>query len=34
MDLHLRKKLIKGYNCSIALYGAGDGWRRSVPPVT
>jgi hypothetical protein len=28
--LKFRKKLVRGYILSIALYGAGEGWRRSV----
>jgi hypothetical protein len=30
LDLELRKKLVKCYVWSIALYGAGEGWKRSV----
>jgi len=30
LKLELRKKLVKCYIWSIALYGAGEGWRRSV----
>jgi hypothetical protein len=33
LDLNLRKKLIKCYILSTALYGAGEGWRRSVGPI-
>jgi len=33
LDLNLRKKLIKCYIWSMALYGAGEGWRRSVGPI-
>jgi hypothetical protein len=35
MFLQLRKKLVKCYIWSIcvALYGAGEGWRRSVGPI-
>jgi hypothetical protein len=29
----LRKKLVKCYIWSIALYGAGEGWKRSVGPT-
>ena len=32
LDLELRKKLVKCYVWSIALYGAGEGWKRSVGP--
>jgi len=31
--LKLRKKLVKCYIWSIALYGAGEGWRRTVEPI-
>jgi hypothetical protein len=30
LDLELRKKLVMCYIWSIALYGAGEGWRRYV----
>jgi hypothetical protein len=30
LDLELRKKRVKYYIWSIALYGAGEGWKRSV----
>ena len=30
LDLELRKKLVKCYVWSTALYGAGGGWKRSV----
>jgi hypothetical protein len=33
MDLELRKKVIKFYIWSIALCGAGEGWRRSFGPI-
>ena len=33
LDLNLRNKLIKCYIWSMALYGAGEGWRRSVGPI-
>jgi len=33
LGLKLRKKLVKFYIWSTALYGAGDGWRRSVGPI-
>ena len=33
LDLNLRKKLVKCYVWSMALYGAGEGWRRSVGPI-
>ena len=32
-DLELRKKLVKCYIWSIAVYGAGEGWKRSVGPI-
>ena len=31
--LNLRKKLVKCYVWSMSLYGAGEGWRRSVGPI-
>jgi hypothetical protein len=33
LDLNLRKKLVKCCIWSMALYGAGEGWRRSVGPI-
>ena len=33
LDLKLRKKLAKCCIWNIALYGAGEGWRRSVGPI-
>ena len=32
-DLNLRKRLVRCYVWSIALYGAGEEWRRSVGPI-
>ena len=32
-DLELRKKLVKCYIWSIAIYGVGEGWKRSVGPI-
>ena len=33
LDLDLRKKLVKCYIWSMALCGAGEGWRRSVGSI-
>jgi hypothetical protein len=33
LDLNTRKKLVKCYIWSIALYGTGEGWRRSVGSI-
>jgi hypothetical protein len=33
LDLNLRMKLVKCYIWSIALYGAGERWRRSVGQI-
>ena len=33
LDSKLRKKLVKCYIWSIALYGAGEGRRKSVGPI-
>jgi hypothetical protein len=32
-DLELRKRLVKCYIWNTAIYGAGEGWKRSVGPI-